>query len=160
MVTNKLYDPSDVVAERLSQSGDESTLSLIEWLEGQQERSIMRRRAAACAISGWALLATAAVVSCLVAVKLSSEAQAIFSETYQSGMIQRPVRGVFPTFVESVSSMFGPTPMLLVVPALLALIAAVVVIGGVASWWGGWFPGWSRTVSALDWSASSDAVHR
>ena len=140
MVSRILDRHQDAVAERLASAGDWSTPSVIEWLDAQQERAMMRRRATACSLAAWLLLVTAAVVSFAVAFTMSREARSIFSETFES-----PV---------------SPTSTLVLIPAGLALVAGVILIGGLMSWWNGQFPGWSRTVSAIDWSASSDAVAR
>ena len=130
----------DAVAKRLSTAGDSATTSVIAWLESQQERAMMRRRATACSLGAWLLLVTASVVSFAVAFQMSREARSIFTETFDSRTTS--------------------VPALVLVPVALGSVMGFVLIGGSIAWWAGRFPGWSRTVSAIDWSASSDAVAR
>jgi hypothetical protein len=125
----------------LASAEESADHAVIEWMAAEQERAIMRRRATWCAVAGWLLMSTAAVISFVVAMVLSGEAQEMFTETYSGVNI-------------------GATSSLVIVPALLGLTAAIVVVGGLVAWRGGWFPGWSRTMSAIDWSSVSDAVAR
>jgi hypothetical protein len=125
----------------LAVAGESANHKVIEWMTAEQERAMMRRRATWCAIGGWLLMSTAAVVSFLVALVMSGEAREMFTETYSSVDI-------------------GSTSSLVIVPVLLGVTAGIVVLGGLLAWWGGWFPGWSRTMSAIDWSSVSDAVAR
>lgn len=130
----------DAVAERLSTAGDKAKTSVIEWLESEQERAMMRRRATACSLAAWLLLLTASVISFAVAFQMSRQARSIFTETFDSRA--------------------NSVPALVLVPVGLGFAMSVILIGGLAAWWTGRFPGWSRTLSAIDWSASSDAVAR
>ncbi len=82
----------------------------------------------------------ASLVSFAVAFQMSREARAIFDKSFET-----PIE-------------MGPA--LMVVPFVLAVAAGVILVGGLLAWSWGWFPGWSRTVSAIDWSTGSDAVAR
>jgi hypothetical protein len=138
----------DPVARRLAAAGDQQSPSVLEWLEGQQERKVMRRRAAMCSIGGWLLMTTAAIVSSFVAVHMSNDVQEIMK-----GGFMDPGSGFLVT--ES-----GVPLAVIYLPWLLVVVAALLVIGGFISWIVEKIPGFSNTVSAIDWSAASDAVTR
>ncbi len=140
MVSELARRPLDAVAKRLAEANSYESSSVLEWLEGQQQRSAMRRRAALCTAGGWLLMSTAAVVSSVVAWKMSGDIREIFS-----GMMGPE------------STVPGAVDFL---PWLLVLIATVLVVGGIVSWFGESIPGFSKTASAIDWSAASDAVTR
>jgi hypothetical protein len=129
----------DPVARRLASAGDQQSPSVLEWLEGQHERNVMRRRAMWCTTGGWALMSAAAIVSSTVAIVMSRDIRQLIHEI-----------GV---------EVAGP-PTYLYLPVLLVIIAVVLVVGGLIGWLMERVPGFSQTVSAIDWSAASDAVTR
>lgn len=130
----------DPVAQRLASAGDQQSAGILEWLEAEQQRRAMRRRANLCAASGWLLMTSAAIVSSFVAVNISYDVRQVFDE----GIV--PGRGIPPTIT--------------FLPILLVLISVLLVVGGIVGWMWGAIPGLTKTVSAIDWSASSDAVTR
>ena len=134
-------DRGDAVAKRLAAAGDAANHNVIEWMTAQQERTMMRRRATWCAVGGWVLMAAAGVVSCVVATVMAGVGREMLTEPYPSPNV-------------------GLASSLEVVPVLLGVTAAAIILGGILAWWGEWFPGWSRTISAIDWSSVSDAVAR
>ena len=130
----------DPVAERLASAGEDQSPSVLQWLEAEQQRRTMRRRATLCAVSGWLLMTTAAIVSSVVALNISHDVREIFGE----GVV--PGRGIPVTVIY--------------LPILLVVIAVLLVVGGIVGWLWGVVPGLSKTTSAIDWSATSDAVTR
>lgn len=130
----------DPVAQRLASAGEDQSPGILQWLEAQQQRRTMRRRATLCAASGWLLMTTAAIVSSFVALNISHDVRQIFDE----GIV--PGRGIPMTIT--------------LLPILLVVIAAFLLVGGIAGWFLGAIPGLSKTNSAIDWSATSDAVMR
>lgn len=130
----------DPVAERLVAAGEAQSAHVLEWLDGQHQRKLMRRRAVVCALGGWGLMTTAAIVSSLVALSMSNDMRQI-------------VQG------ELIPNMGVPRAVI-VLPWLLVSIVVVLVVGGLIGWLWGRIPGFSRTESAIDWSAASDAVTR
>jgi hypothetical protein len=131
----------DPVAERLASAGHRQSSSVLQWLEGQHRRRNMRRRATLCALGGWILMTTAAIVSSVVALHMSHDMREIFQ-----GGLWPPGSGVPKSIV--------------VLPWVLVSVAVLLVVGGLLGWAGGRIPGFSKTVSAIDWSAASDAVTR
>ncbi len=137
-VAEKITGQLDPVAERLAAAGDQQSRSFLEWLEGQHQRKIMRRRAVFCTIGGWLLMTAAAIVSSLVAISMSQDIREILE-----GELDQQV------------------PMTVVyLPMLLVVISLFLVVGGLVGWIAEKIPGFSNTVSAIDWSATSDAVTR
>ena len=130
----------DPVAKRLAAMGDRQSASVLEWLEGQSQRNAMRRRAATCAIGAWMLMTTAAIVSSVVAIRLSSDIREIFEEQFM------PKSGVPLTAIY--------------LPVLLVAVSIFLVVGGMVSWIRERVPVFSKTALAIDWSAVSDAVMR
>jgi hypothetical protein len=140
MVEQIANDELDPVAERLASAGEDQSPSVLQWLEAEQQRRSMRRRATLCAVSGWLLMTTAAIVSSFVALNISHDIREIFDE----GIV--PGRGIPVTVTY--------------LPILLVVIAVLLIVGGIAGWFWGVIPGLSKTTSAIDWSATSDAVTR
>ena len=128
----------DPVAQRLAAAGDQQSQSFIEWLDGQHQRRAMRRRATLCAIGGWLLMTAAAIVSSLVAISMSGDIRVLLEGEIESGV---PLTVVY-------------------LPMMLVLIALFLVVGGFFGWMAEKIPGFSKTISAIDWSATSDAVTR
>lgn len=130
----------DPVAQRLASAGEDQSPGVLQWLEAEQQRRTMRRRATLCAASGWLLMTCAAIVSSFVALNISHDVREIFGE----GIV--PGREIPLTITY--------------LPILLVVIAVFFVVGGIAGWVWGAIPGLSKTISAIDWSATSDAVTR
>jgi len=135
-VVNRL----DPVSSRLRAAGDEQRASALQWIDNQQRRRVMRRRAKACVIGGWLLMVTAALIGSVVSIYMSSQIQAILASESS------------PEVNTVLSTRY--------VPAILLGITAVLMIGGAIMWFVQLVPGLSRTVSAIDWAAASDAVMR
>lgn len=137
MVTGRRLDP---VSARLREAGSGHSASAMEWMQSQQQRQTMRRRAKACVFGGWMLMLTAALISTAVSMYLANQIQAI-------------VAGELETAIPSVIAYNY-------VPAVLLMVTGIVLIGGIVCWWTQRVPGLSRTASALEWSAAGDAVTR
>lgn len=140
MVDQRASIDLDPVAQRLASAGDEETPSVLQWLEAEQLRRTMRRRATICALGGWLLMTTAAIISSVVAMTISRDIRQLFDE----GLV--PGNGIPATVTY--------------LPILLVSIAALLVFGGIVGWICGVIPGLSKTISAIDWSSTSDAVTR
>ncbi len=130
----------DPVASRLISAGQQHAVGVIQWVEGQRQRASMRRRAVVCAMGGWSLVTVAAVVSAAVSVHLSRDIREIFID--QMGFEADAPR------------------LVTILPWLLVAVAILIVVILAFGLLTGRLPGYSRTVSAIDWSAASDAVAR
>jgi hypothetical protein len=129
----------DPVATRLAAAGDEQAAGVLEWLDSQQQRDAMRKRATWCTVGGWLLMTTAAIVSSVVTIGMSGNVREAFE-------------------------LMTPEPDLplsvIIAPLLLGTIAVFFVVGGIVAWFAERIPVFSNTASAIDWSSASDAVTR
>lgn len=100
----------------------------------------MRRRATLCAIGAWSLMGSASLISCLVVFYMSRETRQFLGN--ELGLT------------------VGPYSSLRVVPIALGLATTFILLGGIVAWLWRKYPGWSQTVSAIDWASISDAVAR
>jgi hypothetical protein len=141
-LTPKKLDP---VAKRLAAAGEDQVADVLEWLEREQQRKSMRRRALWCTAGGWLLMTTAAVISSLVTIIISGTAKEIL------GASEIPewssVRPVVPASAA-------------IAPVLLVMVTLFLVAGGIVGWMGERVPIFSKTAAAIDWSAASDAMTR
>ncbi len=137
----------DPVASRLAAADDVNTALVLDWLEARQQRDSLHRRAFWCSLGAWLLVTAAAVISSAVAIKFAHDTREAFSEVYPLSWNRR-------------DQVFSPPLTLDIVPPVLALIAIVLLIGGLLGWWLGRFPGHRWTCSAIDWWNVSDAVSR
>jgi hypothetical protein len=135
----------DPVAKRLAAAPDERAADVLDWLERQQRRDSMRRRAFWCTVGGWLLMTTAAAIGSLVTIMVSGTAREILgSGDIPEWIVDQPL---LPATVSAV-------------PALLVLVTLFLAIGGIVGWLNERIPIFSKTASAIDWSAASDAVTR
>ncbi|WP_145419784.1 hypothetical protein [Planctomycetes bacterium K23_9] len=125
---------ADPVVKRILSAGDEHAVSAIDWLDGKQARTSLRRRAWWCVVGGWLMVTVATAVSALVAWNFSQNAGDIFADKIP--------------FVAVVLS-----------PVLMGL-TCVLLVGGVTAFFNDSFPGLSMTNSAIDWAGTGDAVSR
>ncbi len=136
MVTNQL----DPVAQRLAAGGHDHASSVLDWLEGQQQRDAMNRQATWCSAGGWLLMTVAAIISSGVAVVMSRDVHQLFDEDLHLAS--------------------GIPWSVTYLPIVLVLIATTLLIGGAIALLAGAIPGLSTTRSAIDWSTVSDAMTR
>jgi hypothetical protein len=129
----------DPVAKRLVAAGEEQAAGVLEWLDSQQHRIAMRRRAVWCTAGGWLLMTTAAIVSSVVAISMSGDALEAF---------------------EMIRSDSDVPPSVIIAPFMLAAIAIMLIVGGIFVWTVEKIPVFSKTASAIDWSSTSEAVTR
>ncbi|MGI9474884.1 MAG: hypothetical protein ACR2NZ_25360 [Rubripirellula sp.] len=128
------------MAIRLSKGGEQDAPVVLQWLEGEQQRTSMRRRAKWCAIAGWLLISVTAIVSAGVAYHFGQSVQQLLS-----GQVRTELTAPW---------------TISIVPIGLVAFAVLMVVAGPLAWGLGKVPGFSRTLSAIDWSSSSDAVNR
>ncbi|MFK8114863.1 MAG: hypothetical protein AB8B91_21860 [Rubripirellula sp.] len=124
--------------------GDNSSASVVEWLDAQQRRAAIRRRARWCAAGAWMMMSVAAIVGSYVAIGMALDMKELFgttSEFWGRNNFQSPI-GVY------------------VVPVALVTIAIALVLTGLICWITGRIPGFSKAFAALDWSSASDAMTR
>lgn len=131
---SKQFDP---VATRLQEAGDEQRTNLLRWLDIQQQRKQMLRRATICAVGSWLLLVLASAASTLVSIYLNS---------HVTDLLEEEVFDVEPIIQSAQVSYF------------LLVVTILLVAGAIIAWALQCVPGYSRTASAIDWSASCDAV--
>ena len=140
VVATSLPRSLDPVATRLSQGGEQDAPTVLKWLEGEQQRKNMRRRAKWCATAGWLLLSLTTVVSAFLAYHFGQSLKELIS-----GDIETELTAPW---------------ALSIIPITLAVLALVVLLIGPFAWSIGRVPGFSKTLSASDWSSTSDAVNR
>lgn len=141
-LTSKRLDP---VAERLAEAGDQGADDVLAWLERQEQRNSMRRRAQWCAAGGWLLMTVAALISCGVTILISGTAAELVGGNedfyWSSYEFHRPL-----TFT--------------VAPAAMMLVTLLLIVGGLVGWASEKIPIFSKTTMAIDWSSASDAMTR
>ncbi|WP_040770554.1 hypothetical protein [Novipirellula maiorica] len=71
----------DSVSQRLMASGTDHESSVLQWLNGQQQRRHMIKRAIWSASSGWLLVIASGIIASLVAIKISTDVQTITATT-------------------------------------------------------------------------------
>lgn len=148
MVTSHSTEALDPVAERLAAAGHERASDVLEWLERQQQREAMRRRAQWCTAGGWLLMTTAAVISSLVTILVSGTArQALGTDNIASW-------SEFAVLEQDVPV------MVVIAPTLLVMVTLALIVGGLIGWFGERLPIFSKTAAAIDWSSTSDAMTR
>lgn len=133
----------DAVSRRLAghdQQGD----SVLRWAECRQRCAVMRRRATWCTVSAWLFLSTAAIVSSVVAITMSSKVSEIFIDQVMD---------------QSDSSVAVSSVAVAYTPRILVAIAALLGIGGLAALLSGWMPGLRSTRLAIDLSLVCEAVN-
>ncbi len=139
----------DPVASRLASAENVEPTLVLDWLEGRQQRNALHRRTFWCSLGAWMLVTAAAVIGSAVAIKFAHDTREAFADvTIWSSGWNYDYKIVHPPIA------------IQVVPPLLALVAAILLIGGLVAWCLGRFPGHSWTSSAIDWSNVSDAVWR
>lgn len=137
----------DPVARRLASAGDDQAVSLLDWLDGQQQRDIMSRRAFSCILAGWLLLTVAAIVSWLVSGSLARDVQEVFGEQ--------------PVYYQEWKKMNLTIPLTVTwLPIVLGVVSLLLLAGGIIGWRMDIIPGLRATRSAIDWASASDAVTR
>ena len=139
----------DPVASRLASAENVEPTLVLDWLEGRQQRNALHRR------TFW----------CSLGVGRRSRRPPSLAVRSRSSSATTPVR-------RSPTSPSGAAVGTMITKSstrqsrsrsfrrLLALVAAILLIGGLVAWCLGRFPGHSRTSSAIDWSNVSDAVWR
>lgn len=132
--------PYDPVATRLASAGEENSDSVVKWIEGQQRRGMMYRRATLCMAGGFAVVTVAATVGSLISLFFAREMQTLF-------------RHDFPVGVESPTSVMA-------MPVALAVVTALLIVSGSLAWASGRVPGLTGVRSAIDWTAAGDAIAR
>jgi hypothetical protein len=132
--------PLDPVATRLASAGEENADSVMQWIEGQQRRGAMYRRATLCMAGGFAVVTVAATVGSLISLLFAHEMQALFREDFPGG-------------VDAPSSVMA-------MPATLAVVTVLLIVGGSFAWASGHVPGLRGVRSAIDWTAAGDAMAR
>lgn len=140
VVATTLPRSLDPVATRLSQGGEQDTPTVLQWLESEQQRKNMRRRAKWCAIAGWSLLSLTTVVSAFLAFHFGQSLRELIA-----GDIETELTAPW---------------ALSVIPIALVLLAIALLLIGPLAWSVGRVPGFSKTLAAIDWSSTSDAVNR
>lgn len=140
----------DPVAQRLIAAADRSSeldsseldsSEWIDWLRTQAVRRSMTRQAFWSTLGAWLLVATASVISCLIAIKLSSDLKQMSNEI-------------------GLSDEGADWWRWFAFPAATIATACFIVIGGMVGALFGWIPGYRSTRSAIDWACASDAVSR
>ena len=139
----------DPVAERLSQV-DGKSAGVLNWLDSQQNRNAMRKRAKWCTISGWGLMGIAGVISSVVAVMLSQRVRAVIDDA--AGLEFFNFRDYGTEIV--VNSAINWVPWLIVV------ISSALILSGLVLYFTGRIPGLRRTNSAVEWASVGDAMSR
>lgn len=130
----------DSVSSRLRQAADLPQADVLQWLNNQQQRRVMRRRAVACVLCGWLLMLTAALIGAAVSIYLRGEIR-----DFLSGELPLGKTGVLdPNYV----------------PGILVAVTLLLLLGGLCAWWTERIPGFQRTLSAIEWSTAGDAVTR
>jgi hypothetical protein len=132
--------PLDPVATRLASAGEENADSVVQWIEGQQRRGVMHRRATLCMAGGFAVVTVAATVGSLISLFFAHEMQALFRDDFPSGV--------------------GAPSSVMAMPVTLAVVTALLIIGGSFAWASGRVPGLRGVRSAIDWTAAGDAIAR
>lgn len=135
MVTKTL----DPVADRLVSAGGEHASGLLDWVDAQQHRQAMRRRAAWCSVIAFAMILLASLVASVVTILLAGQIRQLFDEL--SGQVMTP---------------WSVTIM----PWMLGLLSMVLVIGGILAWSLDSIPGLRSIRSAIDLSTAADAMTR
>ncbi|WP_442506567.1 hypothetical protein SH528x_005417 [Novipirellula sp. SH528] len=132
----------DAVSQRLIASGADHEASVLQWLDGQQQRRNMTKRAIWSTAGGWLLVIASGIVASLVAIKISIDVQDITSTTQgMFGDVETPQRVLWVPYVTVVISI------------LLIGFAVIGILRGA-------LPGYRSTKSAIQWAAASDAVSR
>ena len=130
----------DPIANRLASAGEENAGSMLQWIEGQQQRSVMNRQATWCMASGFCVVTAAAIISSLISLVFSHEMKALFRDDLPRGV--------------------GAMSSVMTMPIALAAVTALLIIGGAVAWSSGHVPGLRSVRSAIDAAAAGDAIAR
>ena len=130
----------DPVAVRLTQAGDEHSSALLAWVDGRRMRSAWRTRASWCFVGAWLMVCLAALIGSGVAWIFSRSAGEVFLVSGYVN-IEKPY-------------------WLTIMPVSLAVLSAIMVLGGFYLWFTSKVPGLSTTQKAIDWANTTDAVSK
>ncbi|WP_345683017.1 hypothetical protein [Novipirellula caenicola] len=123
-------------------SGTEHEASALQWLDGQQQRRNMTKRAIWSTTSGWLFVIASGFIASLVAIKISADVRAITTTTQDMwGEVDTPQRVLWVPYVTVAISIL-----------LIGFAVVSIIRGGL--------PGYRSTQSAIQWAAASDAVSR
>ncbi|WP_372725206.1 hypothetical protein [Novipirellula sp.] len=132
----------DAVSQRLMASGTQHEASVLQWLDGQQKRRNMTKRAIWSTTGGWLFVIASGIVASLVAIKISIDVKVLTTSTDGLfGDVETPQRVMWVPYITVVMSV---------------LIIGFALVGIVR----GALPGYRSTKSAIQWAAVSDAVSR